>query len=336
MKNHSDSYIVHRKTCGNWCCPECGAKKGKWLRKILHTQKMDLFQIPKLFTFTVNPSAFESAVAAYRFVRDNNFIPRLMRYLHIKKWICVLECQKNGFPHWHLICDIADLKEAWVKGQGDNLKVAYKNPENESYHYISHYVDLKRIHRLWRKWGIGEQVDFSRKKGHKNKAHCFNYITKYLIKNPENGFPSWLMEEEKVRFVSSSKAVGSLFGSKSVQSEKEEKEELEKEEKRHYSQIYIRVAACGLKTDIVGFEEGKYKYIATLNIPLQNLLKLKPDDFYRKKVFDEINVTNYVQVMMKRNKLDFWLTVAEYEESDMIFNHELNKRLETMGFAEPF
>ena len=65
-------------------------------------------------------------------------------------------------------------------------------------------------------------------------------------------------------------------------------------------------------------------------------MKLKPDDFIKKKVFDEKNITNYYQVIMKKNKLDFWLTLAEYEESDMIFNYELNKRLENLGFAEPF
>ena len=336
MKNYDDNeYIARRKTCGNWCCPECGAKKGKWLRKILHTQKMELFIIPKLFTFTVNPSAFDSPLQAYRFVRDKNFIPRMMRYMHIKKWVCVLECQKNGFPHWHIIADISDLKEAWIKGQGESLKVCFKNPDDKSYHHVLHYVNMKQMHKLWRKWGIGEQVDFSRKKGRKNKAHCFNYITKYLIKNPENGFPQWLLDEEKVCFVSASKAVGSLFGSKSVKSESAEKEENEDEE-RHASQIYVRVAACGLKTDIIEYDEGRYRYVTTINIPLDKLLKLKPDDFYKKKVFDEVKANNYIQIVMKRKRLDFWLNLCENEESDMLFNNELNKRFEQMGIAEPF
>ncbi len=330
---YQDEFIARRKICGNWCCPECGAKKGKWLRKILHTQKIDLFINPKLFTFTVNPSAFDSPESAYRFVRNNNYIPRMMRYLHIKKWICVLECQKNGFPHWHIIADIDDLKEAWIKNDGDKLIVSYKNPDDKSYHHITHYVDLKKIHRLWRKWGIGEQVDFSHKKGKKNKAHCFNYITKYLIKNPENGFPQWLMDEEKVRFVSASKAVGSLFGSKNVKSDPSKDED---KEERKISKIYVRVASCGLKTDLLEYDEGHYKYITTLNIPLDKLIKLKPDDFYRKKVFDEEKAANYIQIMMKRKRLDFWLKLSEYDDFDMLFNNEIDKRFEAMGIVEPF
>ena len=334
---YNDEYIMHSKKCNNWCCPECGRKKGKWLRKILHTQKMDLFLIPKLFTFTVNPSAFSSPKEAYRFVRDGNFIPRMMRYMHIKKWICVLECQKNGWPHWHLIVDIADLNEAWIKGNGKNLIVRYSPPDekDKSFHHVTHYVDMKKMHRLWRKWGIGEQVDFSRKKGRKNKAHCFNYITKYLIKNPENGYPEWLMEEERVRFVSASKAVGSLFGSKSVRSNEKEKEE-DEEDQRNKSQIFVRVASCGLKTDLIEYNEGKYKYLTTIDIPLENLLQLKPDDFYKRKVWDEQKQSNYTQVMMKRRKLDFWLKLCEHDESRMIFDNKFNERLEKMGIVEPF
>ena len=143
------------------------------------------------------------------------------------------------------------------------------------------------------------------------------------------------MDEERVRFVSASKAVGSLFGSKSVRSEEKEKDE-DEEDQRNKSQIFVRVASCGLKTDLIEYNEGKYKYLTTIDIPLENLLQLKPDDFYKRKVWDEQKQSNYTQVMMKRRKLDFWLKLCEHDESRMIFDHKFNERIEKMGIVEPF
>ena len=191
-------------------CPECGPIFGRRIRGRLHHKGKVLF-MPYLLTLTVDRRNFAGPEQAHRAIAGGRYIPRLMRLLGVKWWVCVLEFQGetgDGWPHWHLLIEMAD-----VHGR----------------------LDLSRAWHLWRdKWHLGG-LDLSvRKTDFKSTAHAINYITKYLIKFPANGWPVWVVNAtHRIRFIMASRLVGPL-----VAKEKkpwEVPEEIESEQQQNES-----------------------------------------------------------------------------------------------------
>ena len=143
---------------------------------------------------TTTGKGFDDPEAAHHFVTERAFIPELMRRCGIARWLWVQEFQSktgDGWSHWHLLVD-------------------------------AEYVDLKLAWHLWRDtWGIGG-VDLQRDRWGRiikwqSPEHAVNYITKYLVKVPEGGYPDWVLDSPKrVRLVQGSKAVGALTSVKSA------------------------------------------------------------------------------------------------------------------------
>jgi hypothetical protein len=277
---NKDVYRCVSVRCNSWVCPDCSAKKGKFFRRRLH-DRIHLFGNARLFTFTVNPGLFESAYDAYEFVRCGKFIPRLMRYLGIVNWVCVMECHKSSYPHWHLLIDVSNLCGAWIRGDD----VSYSRPVDVAgWRYVPHFVDLRRVHRLWREWGIGEQVDLSRVRS-KNPRHCVNYITKYLTKYPAGGYPDWLLGLSRVRFVSSSRSVGALVSDgvnqdrESVSCENEI--DVKNDDCKVVRSMGYRVCRCGLSTIVLRcVAGGGYEYAGFYDMPLRFLVRVRPEWFF--------------------------------------------------------
>lgn len=137
---------------------------------------------------TTTGKGFQSPRQAFETVTRGKFIPRLMRALGVKLWAWALEFQQatgDGWPHWHLLIDLADLP----RGR----------------------LDLKKAWSLWRDaWGIGG-VDLQVKEVNvQSPEHAINYLTKYLTKMPEGGFPPWVLESHGVRFVQGCRRLGCL------------------------------------------------------------------------------------------------------------------------------
>lgn len=165
------------------------------MRHRLH-EKSGLFPWPGLLTLTVDLNGtvtrggFASSEVAYEKVTRFRFIPRLMAKLGIRRWVSVLEFQKNGNPHWHVLFDRGGLP-------GGRME----------------------YHEAWRLWRDLWQVGMLQDTGlcFKNAAHAINYVTKYLTDQPDHGYPSWLLERRvsghtgAVRFLSCSREVGPLF-----------------------------------------------------------------------------------------------------------------------------
>jgi len=125
---------------------------------------------------TCTGRGFESSEDAFVFVTMGRYVGRLMQALGVKRWLCVLEFQKAGWPHWHVLVD--------------------------------RFVPVKRVVGLWcGRWGIcgspGIDVDRERKPGALGR-----YLAQYL--SDIDAVPAWVVDRGGVRFVSCSRSVQCL------------------------------------------------------------------------------------------------------------------------------
>ncbi len=196
-----------------------------------------------MFTLTVKPSHFgDDPRRAYLAITDGRFIPRLMKALGVVRWVWVLEFQASGWPHWHLLIDkpgpILDLRKAW---------------------------------RLWGhqhdRWRIGG-IDMGQER--KSGQEAVGYITKYLVKYPDRGFPDWLLDlDRRVRWVQASRAIGAVVSDadrseKDVEGRENAAEAAESLPREHAS-LRVRQASCGQQVDFlreyVNPQTGEVKYL---------------------------------------------------------------------------
>ncbi len=182
--------------CGIRMCGRCGPRLGRSVRARLE-ERSGLFAKPMMMTLTVDQAGtksgggFPSPGAAHAYVRHKRLIPRLMRELGVDTWFYVLEFQKNakgGWPHWHVLIDASRLPGG--------------------------RVDFRKAWEIWLerfKVGMPKFSVEGLPRGFKNPVHAIRYITKYLTKRPEDGFPEWVSEErDRVRFLAASRRVGAL------------------------------------------------------------------------------------------------------------------------------
>jgi hypothetical protein len=184
--------IVSACRCRKRQCKRCGPVLGYAVREVLQS-KVDLFGNFRLFTLTVDRQGtttgrgFGSPGEAHGHVTQKRLIARLMAEIGCDTWACVLEFQKSGggWPHWHLLVDLS-------RCPGGKL-------------------DLPAVWHWWRDtWKVGG-CKLSDLPKCVTRAHALNYLTKYLVKFPEGGFPIWVMNSvERIRFVSASKRIGAL------------------------------------------------------------------------------------------------------------------------------
>lgn len=168
--------------------------------------------------------------------------------MKIRRWFWVFEVQEesgDGWPHWHILLDVADLPGKWYNSS-TKANSDVKPVNINAWCYIPHFFDLNKVHSLLRKWKIGEQCYLSvRKDKFKQARHAINYITKYLIKTPQKGYPSWVWKHSNLRFYQPSYDVGSMKTDEIFVVAKEEKK---KRGERKSGRIPLdRVSECGLK-----------------------------------------------------------------------------------------
>lgn len=238
-------------TCKSWLCPDCRRIKGHEIREKL-IEKALTFKEPRLYTITVNRDWFKNPREAYEYVMHRKFIARLLtKEMKVRRWVWVLEAQEesgDGWPHWHILIDVADLPSRWYHVK-DKISIKEK-PENiQGWLFIPHFFDLNKVHSLLRKWEIGEQCYLSvRKDKFHNSKHAIYYITKYLIKTPKKGFPPWMWEFRNLRFYQPSYEVGSINSKESIQKPKKQEEKKEEvKEKKGCRSPLVRVSECKLK-----------------------------------------------------------------------------------------
>jgi hypothetical protein len=135
-----------------------------------------------MWTFTVDPARFNGPLGAYRHVMKERIFSRLVGelnkrgYLHSGRYFWVMETHKNGWPHWHLLIDASfvpfgDVAEIWNRiGAGDAKEL------------------FGRI-----QFSKGRNAD---KGAFDNAMHAAFYAMKYVVKEPEQGWPDWLLDYE--------------------------------------------------------------------------------------------------------------------------------------------
>lgn len=186
-----------RRVCRT-CAPGLGFRFRRRVRELV--AERGLFRRPKLLTLTValggdgggiHLKHFPSAEAAYDHINGRGLVSALMsRVLGCAVWLWVVEFNSsgsrgNGNLHWHVLYD-----EAACPGGR---------------------LDFRRLVGFWfQRWGIGIARVSDKGGQFRSALHAVHYITKYLVKYPEEGFPEWVWEKHSVRFVGASALVGRL------------------------------------------------------------------------------------------------------------------------------
>ncbi len=164
--------------CGSWFCERCCLSKGIRLKERLKSKLVEFTGLMML-TFTLDPELFPGGPReAYEYVTCRRCVSVAMQRLdrwkliHSRRFLTVIEWQKNGWPHWHVLVDATripfdKLREAWNRNwKGWEARVALGRP------------------------GFGS-VRFSAERLERERAA--GYVTAYLTKVPPHGFPSWVL-----------------------------------------------------------------------------------------------------------------------------------------------
>jgi len=186
VNEHDAYYEVSKHRCNNWFCADCSKVKGYNLRAKL-IPILETFKGLLLVTFTIDPNLFSNPKEAYFYVMDKRCISVTTQdldrwgYLHSRRYFYVLEWQKETQQvHFHVLYDASyipwqKLLLSWSKHRPNNARPV-----------------------------IGDRPAFgtalySKREFKGNSVHAACYVTKYLTKVPENGFPEWVMQMGKDR-----------------------------------------------------------------------------------------------------------------------------------------
>lgn len=142
------------------------------------------FQGVFMLTLTIDPKIFNDPAAEFAYVADKRCVAKLVAALrresssaklYSKRFFAIREFHQDGRVHYHVLLD-------------------------------AKFVDIHRVRELW---GRFEPKDYVRpaddksprfgsvvysKKDIVDKRHAAMYVTKYLTKGPEGGFPEWVLK----------------------------------------------------------------------------------------------------------------------------------------------
>lgn len=175
----STQYEIRGCGCGCCWCPRCQLRMGLKLRERLR-EVLATFTRVQMWTLTIDPQQFNGPREMLDWVRDNRCIARFVRglkaagHLHSSRYFCVIEFQPSGNPHWHLLVDAS-------------------------------FVPFELAAEIWNRFrpcrpglSAGERCGFGAvwfsKRDTKNPHKAANYACKYVLKGPEGGLPSWLLD----------------------------------------------------------------------------------------------------------------------------------------------
>lgn len=114
-------YLAARLRCKAWTCPKCGPRRAKRLRRAIveqaEAQGLNIF-----LTLTMDP---KKGTAAESWPRIKDTWKKFQVYLGRRygkgvKFLWVLEAQKSGYAHLHILLD-RFVPQAWIKHAWDDL-----------------------------------------------------------------------------------------------------------------------------------------------------------------------------------------------------------------------
>jgi hypothetical protein len=134
----------HRVNCKSWNCSYCGPRRAKRYKRAIR-EAAEALALQRLLTLTLDPTKIDGDPVQYL----NRLFAMLRVYLGRKygtsiQYIRILEFQKNGNPHLHILIDryIARdwIQAAWVAvGGGRMVDIRYVDVHRVS-RYLSKYL----------------------------------------------------------------------------------------------------------------------------------------------------------------------------------------------------
>jgi len=135
--------------CRCWNCPRCGPKRARQYRRAI-SDTAERLKLCRFVTLTLDPSKIKGDPVPYLrdcFAKFRVYLRR--KYGEAPQYICVLEFQKNGTPHLHILID--------------------------------RFIEQKWIQNVWQQIGGGMHVDIRRVDVHRVSRYVSKYLTKELL-----------------------------------------------------------------------------------------------------------------------------------------------------------
>lgn len=169
--------------CRSWFCHCCMVGKALALRADL-IKAVETFKGVFMLTLTVDPKIFNDPVAEFEYTKKKRSVAKLVAVLreeaklYSDRFFCIREFHKDGRIHYHVLLDaafidIARVRELW----GENEPKGYKRPPGDNSPRFGSVVYTR--------------------KPFADRVHAARYVTKYLTKTPEEGFPAWVTQYHK-------------------------------------------------------------------------------------------------------------------------------------------
>ncbi|MBX3358883.1 MAG: hypothetical protein KF745_10690 [Phycisphaeraceae bacterium] len=175
------SFEAIRCGCDCWYCDDCCRRKGYTLRAEL-MPVLRTFAGRMMLTLTVDPELFPTPRDAYLYIRKARAISRLMQdldrggHLHSRRYLYVVEFQeKSEQAHFHVLIDASFVPKTAIDAAWSKFRPQQAGP-----------VAPNRP-------AFGT-TRFSRRSFEGGAEHAARYMTKYLVKTPEYGWPTWVLE----------------------------------------------------------------------------------------------------------------------------------------------
>ena len=147
--DRSESRFV-RLGCRCWSCERCGPRKAGQYKHCIRSEAERL-KLRRFLTLTLDPKKV-GKVGPVFYLRDcfakfRTYLKR--RYREAPQYIAVLEFQKNGNPHLHILID--------------------------------RFIDTRWIEATWQRIGGGPQIEIKLVDHHRVSRYLSKYLTKELL-----------------------------------------------------------------------------------------------------------------------------------------------------------
>jgi hypothetical protein len=149
-------------------------------------QAVETFAGVFMLTLTIDPKIFNDPQAELAYVQKKRCVSKLVAKLranprcklHSERFFCMREFHADGRVHYHVLMDakyipFEEVRDAW----GDFEPKTYRRPDGDN------SPRFGSVH-----FSKGDFAD---------RRHAARYVTKYLTKSPEHGFPEWVLKRRK-------------------------------------------------------------------------------------------------------------------------------------------
>lgn len=270
--------IVRGHKCQNSYCMTCGHGWGYRvrLRMVEGLTKFTTYR-PIMLTLTVDPERFEHPQDAVDWVHRGSRIAKTLHmmkkagHVHGGRFVWVLEFHRSGWPHWHVAVDSAFVPHGDLQAEWDR-----RGREG-------------RMGHVW-----------CGKKRFGNRLHAALYMSKYMTKYPEHGWPEWVTESKDVyrRFGASKGLLPRVTPAAEEPESDEEMERLilakleayfEKKCRKHWEELQSiaglgwddprkslaeRLEACGQSATVFSSASFGEKFAGVLKLPVKVICDL--------------------------------------------------------------